>query len=167
VAVANPALVGLLAVPTAAMAVSGVAGSVLFYLRSRRVRGQAGEVELTNPFELRSALLFALLFALVLLGTKAITLYAGAGSTYVAAVLAGSTDVDAITLSLSNLAEGGLARKVAVTGIVLGMIANTAMKAGMSVVVGGWDFGRRVALSLGAVSAVGLAALFVSRALLG
>ena len=166
VAVASPMLVGLLAVPTAAMAAAGVVVSLLFYLRSRKVRGQAGEVELSNPFELRSALFFALLFAAVLLGTKALTVYAGSGSTYVAAVIAGSTDVDAITLSMANLAGSGLSREVAVTGILLAMIANTAAKAGISAAVGGWSFGKRVLLSLGGVSVVGLVALFAARALM-
>lgn len=166
VAVANASLVKQLAVPTASMAVAGLAVSAFFYLRSRAgAAGAPGEVKFTNPFELGSALKFAVLYAGILLGTKALTLYFGTKTTYLAAVLAGATDVDAITLSMSNLAAGGLAQDVAVTSIVLAMISNTAVKAGMTVVVGGWEFGRKLAATLGVVGAVGVAALVLQRML--
>jgi uncharacterized membrane protein (DUF4010 family) len=59
--------------------------------------------EQTNPTELRSALLFGLLYAAVLLGGAAAHRYFGAGGLYTVAMISGLTDMDAITLSVAHL----------------------------------------------------------------
>jgi uncharacterized membrane protein (DUF4010 family) len=156
VAVVHRPLVPVLAVPLAAMALTGI-GFALFQLwRSRRgPKGQA-EVSFSNPFELSSAVKFGLLFTVVIFVSKAATVYLGTGGTYLAAVLAGTTDVDAITLSMANLAkEGSLSPSVAVTSIMLGVAANSVVKAVMAASLGGWVFGRRIVLAFGSMLAAG------------
>ena len=80
----------------------------------------------------------------------------GTGGTYLAGLLAGTTDVDAITLSMARLArDGAVPEPVATTTIVLGAVSNTLVKAGIAVVLGGWRFGRRVLLAFLVVRAAG------------
>jgi len=138
--------------------------ALLLWLRSRGEPTHAGALQVSNPFALGTALRFALLFAAVLLASKAASTYLGTGGAYAAGVLAGATDVDAITLSMAALARGGLAERVAATTIFLGIASNTVVKGVMAVVTGGPDFGRRVAVALGAAlaaGAVGLAAAWL------
>jgi uncharacterized membrane protein (DUF4010 family) len=155
----NPGLARDLAFPAGFAAVGGVGVCLWLWLRSDRVRTSAQELAVSNPFELGAALSFALLFAIILLGSKAASVYLGTAGTYATGVLAGTTDVDAITLSMAKLAgpAGGLSHQVAATTIFLATASNTVVKGVMAVVAGGWRFGRRVLLAQLGVLAVGTA----------
>jgi uncharacterized membrane protein (DUF4010 family) len=165
VAVVNPALPGLLAWPMAGAALAGFCASLVLWLRSRHGAHEGAAVVFTNPFELGRALQFALLFAVVLLGSKAAALYLGTAGTYAAGVVAGSTDVDAITLSMSRLAGAQVTPQVAATTIFLGAASNTLVKGAMAAVIGGWPFGRKVLAALGAMLAAGAGGVALSRVL--
>ena len=113
-----------------------------------------------NPAELRSALMFGLVFAIVLLAVAAAQVHLGDRGIYIAAALSGLTDVDAITLSTARLSEGGsLEAPVVWHSIVIAVIANLVFKAAVVRTIGGPELGRRVALQLGALIAVGAALL--------
>ncbi|MFT3917478.1 MAG: DUF4010 domain-containing protein [Anaeromyxobacteraceae bacterium] len=168
VAIANPALLGAVAPPLAAAACAAALAALLLWLRARggQVPGgprdgaaHGGALAVANPFELGSALRFALLFGLVLLVSKGAATYLGAGGTYAAGLLAGATDVDAITLSMADLARTSVGERVAAVTILLGVASNTLVKAVMAAVAGGWPFGRRVAAAQGAALAAGALAL--------
>jgi uncharacterized membrane protein (DUF4010 family) len=163
VAVVHPPLLRLVAVPMGAMALTLLGASAFLYRQGSELRGENTPVEFANPFALGSALTFTLLFAGVLLGAKAATEYLGSGGAYLAGVLAGLTDVDAITLTMAKLAQGGaLPEHVAVTTLFLGTAANTLTKGVMATAVGGWGFGRRVLGAFGVTLVVGAGALAVT-----
>jgi uncharacterized membrane protein (DUF4010 family) len=154
-AVVNPSLAGDVAFPAGFAAAGGIGVCLWLWLRSGRARPGAEELAVKNPFELGAALWFAILFVAILLGSKAASVYLGTAGTYAAGVLAGTTDVDAITLSMSKLAAGGLSHQVAATTIFLGTASNTVVKGVMAVAAGGWAFGRRLLAAQLAVLAVG------------
>jgi uncharacterized membrane protein (DUF4010 family) len=143
------------------MGLAALGAAAFFWRHSRRAPAEESEVRFANPFELASTLKFVALFAVVLLGAKAATEFLGERGAYLAGVLAGLTDVDAITLSMAKLARGGLDLKVAATTVFLGAASNTLAKGVLATVVGGWDFGRRVLLAFGATLAAGALALFM------
>jgi uncharacterized membrane protein (DUF4010 family) len=91
----------------------------------------------------------------VLFVAKAAQHGAGAAGLYVSSVLAGLTDVDAITLSVVDMHRGGLASGTAATAIMLAALTNTVVKSGVAISVGGAAVGRPVAATLGAGLAVG------------
>lgn len=160
VAIVNPGLTASVVYPMLAAAAGGVGATTALWLRSGRVRTKEEGIAFSNPFELGAALKFALLFGVILLGSKAATIYLGTAGTYAAGALAGTTDVDAITLSMAKHAGvGGVAREVAATTIFLGTAANTLAKCVLAAAVGGWSFGRKVlaaqlaALAAGAIGA--------------
>lgn len=166
VAILSPSLVRPLAIPIGAMALGGFLASAILWRQARKKTfTEAGEIPFTNPFELATAFKFAAFFALVLLGAKAATTYLGTGATYLTGILAGTTDVDAITLSMTRLAQtGAIGAPIAVTTILLGVASNTLVKAGLSCFAGGWAFGRRiVAVFLGVLGLGGLGLLWVWR----
>ena len=149
--------------PVGAMAVAGLVAAAVLWFRARGSKATATDVELTNPFELGTALRMGLLFAVVLFASKAAQSYAGSGGMYVAAVLAGTTDVDAITLSTANLARGGLDPAVATTTIVIGAASNTVVKAIIAAVVGGAALGMRVLVACGVILATGALVVLATR----
>jgi uncharacterized membrane protein (DUF4010 family) len=78
------------------------------WLTWRRLRNSEDEMpEQENPTELRAALVFALLYALVLLAVAWARQRFGAAGLYTVSALAGLTDVDAITLSTAKLVSLG------------------------------------------------------------
>jgi uncharacterized membrane protein (DUF4010 family) len=158
VAIVAPSLLADVAAPMLVATAGGVGATFALWWRSGRAQPRAGEVAFRNPFELGTAVTFALLFAVILLGSKAATVYLGSAGTYAAGVVAGSTDVDAITLSMAKLAaQDGISHAVAATTIFLGTASNTLVKGVMATVVGGWSFGRRVLAAQLAVLAAGAA----------
>jgi len=148
VGVRDPALLPRLAPSLGAMAVAGYAGAMLLYRREATGSGTGEPVRFRNPFELRRALAFGLVYALVLVVVKAAQVYVGSIGLYLSAVVAGLADVDAITLSLAELHHAGTAPEVAARGIALAGISNTLVKMTMAWLVGGWSLGRRVGVVL-------------------
>jgi uncharacterized membrane protein (DUF4010 family) len=95
-----------------------------------------------NPFELGQALQFGLLFGVVTFAAKAAQVYFGETGLYLAGAVAGLTDVDAIALSMANLAASDPdSLAAAATTIVIAAGSNTLLKAGMAVFLG--DAGLR------------------------
>jgi uncharacterized membrane protein (DUF4010 family) len=163
VAVYRPLLPSLL-VPLAAMTAVTVAAAALL-LRSTwgGEPSTAAAVPLRNPFRLTSAIQFALLFAAVLLLVALVRRYFPGRGYYVLAVLAGLTDVDAITLSLSGLArDGGIDAVTTVRALVLAALSNTVVKCGMVVALAHAGLRRRIVAATVLLLVVGLGAAFLS-----
>ncbi|MFB6110051.1 MAG: MgtC/SapB family protein [Halodesulfurarchaeum sp.] len=156
IAIVNPDLLSSAVVPLGAMTLAGTAIGAIVYWRSRIERSV--EAAVRNPFHLRVALAYGAIFAVVLLVSKSANAWFGVSGVYGTAFLTGLADINAITLSLSTLsAEGVINEEVATTGIVIAAIANTAVKAGITWVLGTRKLGRLVTSILGAVALVGLA----------
>ncbi len=165
VLVVNAALIGRLWPALLAMGGAAMVATVLFYLRSRRASEAEGAhgrdaVPLSNPFSLSSAAKFTAFFAVVLmLVALARHYYEGQGLLLVAG-LAGLTDVDAITLSMADYARIGEA-DLAARAIVVAALANTVVKIGMVVVLGGAALRRRVLTAGAAIVAIGASTLLL------
>lgn len=127
---------------------------------SLRRDGAAEGAEVANPFELRLALQFALLFALILLVAKAAEVYFGAGGLYLASVLAGLVKPDAMALTLANQVGDGLAMPVAVRGLAIAVTTNTVFKGVLALSLGAPRYGRTVLSLLVVAGAACLAAAF-------
>ncbi|MFP4625751.1 MAG: MgtC/SapB family protein [Natronomonas sp.] len=158
VAFVNPDLLAHVVLPLGAMTVTGAVVAVFVYWRSTTQR--TIETEIENPFRLAPALLFGLLFAVVLVVSDYANVVLGSSGVYATAFVSGLADVDAITLSLSKLsADGSISPAVATTGIVIAAIANTMVKVGLVWVLGSRALGKLVATILGVVATVGLLTL--------
>lgn len=131
VAALNVALLRLLWIPMAAAAAVGLACSLYLYLSQRT--DEEGGVDFSNPFELKPALQFGLLYAIILLVSKAAQTYLNDTGVYISSIVAGLTDVDAITLSMAELggAVGGVDMRIAARAIVLAAMSNTFVKGGI------------------------------------
>ena len=132
----NASLAAVLGLPLGLMAAGGVLVSLVLW---RRTRSQETGVVTAgaNPFELGEAIKFGLLFGVVTVVAKAAEVYMGETGLYLAGAVAGLTDVDAISLSMANLATADAGSlKVAARTIVIAVLSNTLVKTGMAVFVG-------------------------------
>lgn len=120
----------------------GILGAVSLlscaFLFTRRGEGEKASVKSgSNPFELGEAVKFGLLFGLVTLIAKAAEVYLGSAGLYLAGAVAGLTDVDAISLSMANLAEQKADLiGVAARTILIAVMSNTVVKTSMALSVG-------------------------------
>ncbi len=129
VAIVHSELLVLLWIPILVMILFTVTG--MFWMlktRSEPVKGKSTEIDLQNPFQIKTALQFGLLLGLILLLSEGMKEWFGDEGIYVLSLVSGLMDVDAITLSLSKMAMEDLNDKVAVTGIVLAVFSNTLVK---------------------------------------
>jgi uncharacterized membrane protein (DUF4010 family) len=129
--------------------------SFALWFRNRQERDEMPEQE--NPSEMKSALLFGLIYAVVLFVVAAVKESYGNRGLYVVAGLSGLTDVDAITLSTAQLVKAG--RLDASEGwklIVLAAISNLAFKGVVAAALGGRQLFIRVLPAFSLVIAAGI-----------
>jgi uncharacterized membrane protein (DUF4010 family) len=131
-------------------------------LHRLRPGAEAPELNLSNPTEIRTALTFGLIYAIVLLAAAWLSDYAGTKGLYAVAAVAGLTDVDAITLSTLRLHTlGKVATDQVVNAITLAFIANLAFKSALVVLIGGWQVARHTIAGMGATG-LGMAAAWLA-----
>ncbi len=115
-----------------------------------------------NPARLKPAIIFGLLYAVILLAVAASREYFGNSGLYIVAGLSGLTDVDAITLSTSHLMNKGEVDPG--TGwrlIMVATLSNTLFKGGAVAVLGSPSLLKRIAILYGIAIAAGTVIIFV------
>lgn len=123
---------------------------VFFFYMIQKEDKEGKMPEPENPAQFKSAVVFGLLYGLILLAVAFVKEEFGNDALYVVAVISGLTDVDAITLSLSQLMKkGNLATSSGWKLILLASLANLLFKGIMAAVLGGKRLIRWVALSFG------------------
>ena len=155
VAVIAPALARDLGLGLGALGALSLA-IVLVLRRRLRSAERASVATGANPFELGEAIRFGLLFGVVTFVAKAAQVYLGDAGLYLAGALAGLTDVDAIALSMAQLAQNDpTSQEAAARTILIAVLTNTLVKGGMAVFLGAPAL-RTVMLPItGALLAVG------------
>jgi uncharacterized membrane protein (DUF4010 family) len=135
VSVVNIDLLGKVWIP---ITVAGLVGLIYCgYLYFMQRTAEKGDVKFSNPFDLMSAIKFGLLYALVLLISRAAQMYLGDTGLYLSSVISGLADVDAITLSMAELSRAGvLEMDKAALAIVLATMSNTLVKGSIAMIAG-------------------------------
>lgn len=145
VSVINPTLTPYLLVPMLVMGVLGVILSIIIWRRTE-IRKMDAELELANPFSLKPAIIFGALFLAILFFSKIANTYLGSGGVYLASIISGVADVDAITISMALLAPKTISNTTAVTAITLASMSNTGFKFLIALFLGTTKFARNVGL---------------------
>ena len=157
IAVVNRELMKNMALPIVVMGVTGLLMAA-FSLRKVSSDRQGEEtVSLENPFCLKSAVTFGLIFSLILIMTRMATVYLGNQWLPLVAVISGLVDVDAIAFSLSDAQQSGIiSLNWASFNLVLGTISNTFVKLFIVLSMGNRQLFRRLLLSFVIISASGI-----------
>lgn len=158
VAIAAPAHLSPMLPPLIAMMFwFGLVAAITHRLSEKRGQHAADE---QPPSELKSAVVFGLLYAVVLLVVAAAREHFGSSGLYIAAAISGLTDMDAITLSTSRLVSTAhLDPTTAWRMILVGGLANVVFKMGLVVVLGARAFIQPAIIGLGTAMLGGVAIL--------
>jgi uncharacterized membrane protein (DUF4010 family) len=141
-------------VPMAVLILSGLLLCIVEWLGSRKETEAISQQ--TNPTELKSALVFGTLYAIILFAVAATRIHFERTGLFVVAGLSGLTDMDAITLSTSRMVSAG--RLTADTGwrvIVCAVMANLVFKVALVAMLGHRKLFIRVAILFGLLVMVG------------
>ena len=117
----------------------------------------AGE-RIRNPFSLRAAATFAVIYGIILVAVHAANVYLGSGGMYAAAALASVADVDAVTIAFTRLGAASAAWRSPAAAVAVAMVMNTLVKLALAWFRGAGGFRRYLATALGAMAVVGAAA---------
>lgn len=134
--------------------------SVWLYYRLQQ--SKAEPTEHSNPSQLKPALIFGAMYAVVLLLVAFVRDQFGDTAIYAAALVSGLTDVDALTLSVASLFnQDRLPADTSWRAILLATLSNLAFKAGAAGVLGGATLFRIVGIAFGVTIAAGLGVIFL------
>ncbi len=158
-----PPLLPRLAPSMLAMALTTIAIAAALHWRdrvaTRKKAEPSADLAITTPFSLTQAAKFGVLYAAILLIVKIVSdVWAGGAGLLIVAAVAGSTDVDAITLSMSQYARDGGAASVAASAMVIAAISNTVVKGAMAMAIGSAEYRRRLVVAMAIICVVGIAA---------
>lgn len=135
-------------------------GAAFVLWRRSRARPKSRVEATANPFELVQAVKFGLLFGVVLVVVRAVGANLGATGLYVTGAIAGLTDVDAIALSMAELARGVPDQAaVAARTIEIAVVANTVFKGALVFFLGAREMRPvivGVTVALAVASAIGM-----------
>jgi uncharacterized membrane protein (DUF4010 family) len=124
------------------MAVAGIIAAVTHRFAMKSVGAKTEE---SPPSELKSAVVFGLLYVLVLLAVSYARKHFGNAGLYTVAAISGLTDMDAITLSTASLAnKDQIDPSTAWRVILTGGMANLVFKSGLVLAMGSRAFIRPV-----------------------
>jgi uncharacterized membrane protein (DUF4010 family) len=154
-AVLNVELLRPLLLPALIMALLIYVPALFYWQSSRRTDSDAAAT-LKNPLEIKTAISFGVLLALVMFLGKALQAWLGEAGVLMLAVASGVADVDAITLSLARMSQDELTVRVAVMGIIIAAAVNSLVKGGMATAIGGRQVGLRVGVPLLSSAVLGL-----------
>jgi uncharacterized membrane protein (DUF4010 family) len=162
IAVVDQALMRRMTVPLLVMAGTGVLLALRHMLFGQAARSdQPQQLGLDNPFSLKSAMNFGLIFAIVLVVTRLAITYLGDNWLPAVTLLSGLTDADAVSFSVSSAHLGGLITlDWAAFNAVLGAIANTLMKVILVALLGTRGLLKYVLVDLLVLCAAGLGTAF-------
>lgn len=163
VAVVNPALLHPIWIPLTVMLFITF-GCVFWLWKGSSKSSDTPEnptLELGNPLQLGTALKFGLLLAVILVLATALEEWFGDRGIYLLALISGLMDVDAITVSFSKMAQNDIDSVIAIRGIIIAVISNTVVKAGLFIFLAGWEKSRVLIWLISIISAGGILSVWL------
>jgi len=134
----HPPLAIKIAIPLLVMLISGLV--YIFFFQKKSFDEEEAvhpEFTITNPLKLSTAIKFGLLYAIISILVDIAQRFLGSSGVYLVSFVAGITDVNAITLSISRLVSTfQLTLNVAAIAVIIAALVNTLAKGVISFVSG-------------------------------
>jgi uncharacterized membrane protein (DUF4010 family) len=155
--VIESSLLTIMAIPVVIMSVIGVLLSVR-WLGKTELKSKKVDIKLGSPLSLKPALLFGILYSFVVFISNAMmTLNIGSFGFLILGLFAGLVDVDAITLSMSEVfSQGGVSEVLAWSTIIMAVISNTFFKMITAKIFGSLSFFKKVGPALFIMALAGI-----------
>lgn len=165
--VVNKSLLSAVLIPVSTMGGVAVVAALIMWLSRKdkeeqpALTAEKSAVEHSSPLSMGPAIKFGILFGVVLFAVKLAQIYFGDTGLFIASIISGFVDVDAITLSMASLAGTEISAKVAATAITLAVMSNTIIKFGYAAIFGSKQFRNKLGIVFGLAVVAGIIALLL------
>jgi uncharacterized membrane protein (DUF4010 family) len=161
----DPAVGRILWFPLGTAMASGAAWCLYLYHRGNP-EADGEKTPFSNPFELGPAFRFGLLFVVILIAARWAQVLYGDIGTYLSSFMGGLVDVDAISFSMTRMADGagsggGIDPRTAGNAVLLAALANTLLKGAFAVSTGSHGLRKAILPGLVLMLAAGAAAAWM------
>jgi uncharacterized membrane protein (DUF4010 family) len=152
----NQPLMEQLLVPIIIMFIAAIGVPVFLYLRNGENKKPDTKLPPGKPLNLKGAAIFGLIYTVILFAVAYANSIYGERGIYIASGIAGLTDVDAITISMSRLAGRSVEMLSAQHAIIIAAVSNTIVKAIIAIWSGSIEMRKYILLGYGAVFMAGV-----------
>ncbi|MFN3760910.1 MAG: MgtC/SapB family protein [Algoriphagus aquaeductus] len=159
----NLALFEKLLFPVLIVFLAGLGITVYIFAKRKNELMDDQLIPLKKPLDLKSALVFGAIYSAILLLVSYANENLGERGTFISSAIAGISDIDAITISVSKLAGNQLIMQIAGISILIATISNTLVKMGIGIYAGSMELRKKLILGYGVVFGAGIIALFIIR----
>lgn len=146
----NKALLSGLALPLGILFATAVAATIYFYIRDKKENSKETNMPEGKPLELTNALWFGVLYVAILLVISYANDYLGSSGIYITSGIAGLSDVDAITISISKM-SANISVTTAQNAILIATLANTVAKFAIALWASSKEMRKHVIIGYGLI----------------
>jgi len=153
-------LVGL-ALPLSILFLTAAGATIYFYMRNKKDGTTEAQLPLGKPLEMTNAILFGVLYVAILLVITYANDYFGDEGIYITSGIAGMSDVDAISISISKMSVITLSPKTAQNAILIATLTNTISKFAIALWASSREMRKNVLIGYGLIFVAALVAFAI------
>jgi uncharacterized membrane protein (DUF4010 family) len=157
----NRVLLAGLILPLSILFLTAAGTTIYFYLRNKRDNTSIANLSLGKPLEMTNAVLFGLLYVAILLVISYANEYFGNEGIYITSGIAGLSDVDAISISISKMSVINISANTAQNAILIAALSNTIAKFAIALWASSKEMRKNVLIGYGLILVAGLVAFAV------
>lgn len=116
---------------------------------------------LSKPLDLKGAMVFGLIYVVILLAVSYANENLGESGTLVSSAVAGFSDIDAITISISKLTGVTLDLGIGAIAILIAVISNSLVKMGIGIYAGSGELRKNLLFGYGTMFIASIIAFFL------
>jgi uncharacterized membrane protein (DUF4010 family) len=124
----NKALLSGLVIPLSILFLTAAGATIYFYMRNKMNNSVETNLPLGKPLEMTNAVLFGVLYVAILLVISSANEYFGNEGIFITSGIAGASDVDAISISISKMSVLTISAITAQNAILIATLSNTIAK---------------------------------------
>lgn len=132
----NKTLANALYIPFALIVITTLACCLYYYRKSKQESEKSEVIPNKNPLQIQSAIVFGILYTLIVVLVSYSNDIAGERGILISSAIAGLTDIDAITISVTKLSLLDIKFTYAQNAILLASLSNTIVKLALSLWAG-------------------------------
>ena len=141
---------------------AGIAITLFFYFKPRGNKIIDATIRQGKPLDLQGALVFGVIYIIILLVVSYANENMGEKGLMISSAIAGLSDIDAVTITVSKLAGLKLDFTLASNAVLIATISNTLVKMGIGIWAGSKSLRKYLYVGYGAIFSAALAVLLFS-----
>ncbi len=153
-------LIGLI-LPLSILLITAAGATVYFYIRNKKDNKSESNLPLGKPLEMTNALLFGVLYVAILLVISFANDYFGNEGIFITSAIAGASDVDAISISISKMSVRTISATTAQNAILIATLSNTIAKFAIALWASSREMRKNIFIGYGLIFAAAVVAFVV------